>query len=350
MIRTFLWFCQSVDRVFQPGKFNRAQFLNQLLVLLAGLLASPGKAQAGMVPKVLDSSGLPDPITPTRLFYVEDYSGPPDSLKKGAGHWRLNVKGQVQQARSYSLQDLQRFPSARQIITLNCIGNPIGGRAMGTALWEGIPLKDFIEKIEPRAFSKTLILRGEDGYYEGIPLSSTNHPGALLAYKMNGEVLTLEHGFPLRLILPGLYGIKQVKWIREMEVSKDSFKGYWNEKGWSAKAKVNLFSRIDYPEHQSWVFSRKLVIKGIAFSGDRGIQYVQVSLDSEKTWSLAKLEPAQSKYSWVFWSFPCEFPGPGRYPIAVRAADQFSGIQRDDARDPFPSGTSGIHRIEILVA
>ena len=108
-------------------------------------------------------------------------------------------------------------------------------------------------------------------------------------------------------------------------------------------------SRVDFPVHDQWLESRRTILRGIAFAGDHGIQYVQVSLDGERSWSLARLEKPLSRYSWVLWSFPCTFPGLGRYRIAVRAADLYSGVQRDDGRDPFPSGTSGIHRIEVNV-
>ena len=127
-------------------------------------------------------------------------------------------------------------------------------------------------------------------------------------------------------------------------------KGYWHKKGWSKQAKVKIISRIDLPENNEEMRSRKTVIKGIAFAGDRGIEYVQVSIDGEKTWALAELEKPLSPYSWVFWEIPCTFHRPGRTRIAVRAADQYSGLQQDDLRDPFPSGTSGIHRIEVMVS
>ncbi|MCH8311567.1 MAG: molybdopterin-dependent oxidoreductase [Nitrospinae bacterium] len=329
---------------------NRSQFLRLLFLSLLVLLALPLKVLADMVPRVFKTRRHPLPITPVEEFYIEDYSGPPKSLRQGADHWRLTIKGKVDHPLTLDYRQILARPSVKRIITMNCIGNPVGGRAIGTAAWQGISLKDLLDTADPHFFSNTLILRAEDGYYESIPLRKARHPGAMLAYKMNGKPLTLNHGFPLRLLIPGLYGIKQMKWIVEIEVADHRPKGYWHKKGWSKQAKVKIISRIDLPENNETLFTRKTVIRGIAFAGDRGIQYVQVSIDGEKTWSLAQLEKPLSSYSWVFWKFPCIFHRPGRTRIAVRAADQYSGLQQDDLRDPFPSGTSGIHRIEVLVS
>ena len=328
---------------------TRARFLRVLMVAGLFLIYFPARSLAAMVPKIFKTRKEPLPVTPVDEFYVEDYSGPPKSLRQGAANWTLTVTGKVDRPLTLNYQQILARPSVKRIITLNCIGNPVGGQAIGNAEWEGILLKDLIAEADPHFFTSTLILKAEDGYFENIPLKKAKHPGALLAYKMNGEPLNLNHGFPLRLLIPGLYGIKQMKWIREIEVVNHTEEGYWHKKGWSKQARVKIISRIDSPENTQTLFSRQTVIKGIAFAGDRGIQYVQVSIDGEKTWSLAKLEKPLSPYSWVFWSFPCTFPRAGSYRIAVRAADQFSGIQQDDLRDPFPNGTSGIHRIETLV-
>ena len=329
---------------------TRSRFLRFLLYITLLLIFLPFKALADMVPRVFKTRKHPLPITPVDEFYVEDYSGPPKSLRQGAEDWRLTVKGKVDRPLTLNYKQILSRPSVKRIITLNCIGNPVGGRAIGNAEWEGIRLKDLIDAADPHFFSSALILRAGDGYYESIPLRKANHPAAMLAYKMNGQPLTLNHGFPLRLLIPGLYGIKQMKWVVEIEVANHSPKGYWHKKGWSKKARVKIISRIDIPENNETLRSRQTVIRGIAFAGDRGIQYVQVSIDGERTWSLAQLEKPQSSYSWVFWSLPCTFPQRGHYRIAVRAADQYSGLQQDDLRDPFPSGTSGIHRIEVLVS
>ena len=300
---------------------------------------------AGMQPKATAPTGAVTPITPNFEFYVEDIHGPPKL--QHAESWNLKITGKVDRPLILSLDQIRKRPTVRHIITLSCIGNPVGGHALGTAEWEGISLRDLLDEADPDFFTKTLIFKGADGYHDSIPLNRGRHHAALLAHSMNGKPLPREHGFPLRLLVPGLYGIKQVKWISEIEVTNEIHTGYWEKRNWSRDGKVKIISRIDFPRNDSKVRGSKTVLRGIAFAGDRGIQYVQISTDGERTWTLAQLEKPLSPYSWVFWSFPMKLPRQGRYSIAVRAADQYSGIQRDGHRDPFPNGTSGIHRIQF---
>jgi DMSO/TMAO reductase YedYZ molybdopterin-dependent catalytic subunit len=272
---------------------------------------APGLTRvAGMQAKAPVPKGAVTPITPNSKFYVEDIHGPPGSLD--AKTWRLKITGKVDRPITLSLDQIRKRPT-----------------------------------VNPDFFTKTLIFKGADGYHDSIPLSKGRHHSALLAHTMNGETLPRAHGFPLRLLVPGLYGIKQIKWIQEIEVSNQNHTGYWEKRNWTRDGKVKVISRIDFPKNGDRVRGSKVVLRGIAFAGDRGIQYVQVSTDGERNWSLAQLEKPLSPYSWVFWSFPMTLSRPGRYSIAVRAADQYSGIQRDGQRDPFPSGTSGIHRIQF---
>ncbi|CAI2717466.1 molybdopterin-dependent oxidoreductase [Nitrospina watsonii] len=304
---------------------------------------------SGMTPDIARPDGALSPITPTKQFYVEDISGPPDTLPRDASAWTLNLTGDIAHPETLRYDDILKHPAVTRTITLNCIGNPIGGYAIGNAEWSGLPLKELIDAADPDFFADTLVLKGADGYHDSLPLSAARHPGALLVHSMNGEPLTRDHGFPLRVLVPGYYGIKQVKWLQEIQIQNGPHTGYWQERNWTQSGRVKIFSRIDHPEHGEWLETRRTTLRGIAFAGDRGIQYVQVSLDGEKSWSLAQLEKPLSPYAWVFWSFPVTFPRSGRYRLAVRAADRFSGVQRDGARDPFPSGTSGIHRIDVKV-
>lgn len=344
---------------------TRFQFLRFLLFSVLSLVFYPLRALAGrfsfgefpesdpvtpiagMQPKATVPTGAVTPITPNSKFYVEDIHGPPKPLKTES--WRLKITGKVDRPLTLSLDQIRKRRTVRRIITLSCIGNPVGGHALGNAEWEGISLRELLDEADPDFFTKTLIFKGADGYHDSIPLSWGRRHSALLAHTMNGKPLPREHGFPLRLLVPGLYGIKQVKWIHGIEVSNETHTGYWQKRNWSRDGEVKIISRIDFPKNESWVYGSKTVLRGIAFSGDRGIQYVQVSTDGERSWSLAQLEKPLSPYSWVFWSFPLKLPRYGRYAVAVRAADQYSGIQRDGRRDPFPSGTSGIHRIQFKV-
>lgn len=314
-----------------------------LLIILLPLLA----LSAGMAPRVLTKRKETLPITPVSEFYIEDISGPPE---EESAPWKLKITGMADNPLELDLPAVKSLPQIQQIATISCIGNPVGGRAMGNARWTGVSLKSLLKKADPDFLANRLILRAGDGYFESIPLNKGYHPGALLAWQMNGKPLTRNHGRPLRLILPGLYGIKQVKWLNEIEISRGSFKGYWQERGWTQKARVKIYSRIDYPQNSETLPFKTQMIKGIAFSGDRGIQYVQVSTDGEKSWSLAQLEKPLSPYSWVFWSFKWKPYRRGPFELAVKATDLYSGRQEDGIRDSFPSGVSGIHRIKVYIA
>ncbi|PIR00415.1 MAG: oxidoreductase [Nitrospinae bacterium CG11_big_fil_rev_8_21_14_0_20_45_15] len=326
---------------------TRLRFLGLLLQSFFLLILFPLKVLGDMVPRVISKRKETLPITSVTEFYIEDISGPPDNP---IDPWHLKISGQVANSLDLSLAQIRALPSIQQIATLTCIGNPVGGRAMGNARWTGVPLKSLLKKADPEFLANRLILRAGDGYYESIPLKKGYHPGALLAYQMNDQPLTRDHGYPLRLILPGLYGIKQVKWLNEIEISRGSFKGYWQERGWTQKAQVKICSRIDTPQNAETLPFRTQVIKGIAFSGDRGIQYVQVSTDGEKSWALARLEKPLSPYSWVFWSFKWKPYRRGPFNLAVKATDLYSGRQEDGLRDAFPSGVAGIHRIQVYIA
>lgn len=336
---------------------TRHGFLKFFLWMVTALLVDPVRALArpawqrvsGMTPDAERPQDAIPPITPVRHFYVEDIAGPPGSISPGAAGWSLRVTGKVKRVLTLNYQELLERPAVTRTITLNCIGNPVGGYAIGNAEWSGLSFRELIDSAEPDFFGERVVLKGADGYHDSLPLSAVRSSAAMLAHTMNGRPLTRDHGFPVRVLVPGYYGIKQVKWLTEIEVVTGPHQGYWQKRNWTGDGRVKIFSRIDHPRHNEWLETRHTVLRGIAFAGDRGIQYVQVSLDGGKSWTLAHLEKPLSEYSWVFWSLPVTFPATGRYRIAVRAADLYSGVQRDDGRDPFPSGTSGIHRIDVKV-
>jgi DMSO/TMAO reductase YedYZ molybdopterin-dependent catalytic subunit len=158
-----------------------------------------------------------------------------------------------------------------------------------------------------------------------------------------------DHGFPARVIVPGIYGMKNVKWLTELELVDHDFKGYWEKRGWSDDAEVQMMSRIDLPGHSETLQGRGYTIKGIAFSGTRGIKQVEVSTDGGTTWHPAALEPALSPFSWVRWSSRWKIPGPGHYKLVVRATDGQGILQSPIRRGEYPDGKSGLHDITVKV-
>jgi DMSO/TMAO reductase YedYZ molybdopterin-dependent catalytic subunit len=172
-------------------------------------------------------------------------------------------------------------------------------------------------------------------------------PQTFLAYEMNGQELPNSHGFPLRAVIPGYYGMKQPKWLTEIEVVADDYQGYWEERGWADEAVVKTLSRIDVPAHRAQVPVSGAPIGGIAFAGDRGIRQVEFSLDGGKTWQEATLKPALSPYTWTLWAAELALPNSGEYLLAVRATDGQGIVQDERVSEPLPDGVSGYHKLRI---
>ena len=159
-----------------------------------------------------------------------------------------------------------------------------------------------------------------------------------------------EHGFPARVIVPGIYGMKNVKWLTELELVNHDYKGYWETRGWSDEAIVKVRSRIDLPGDGETIRGKDYVIRGIAFGGLHGISKVEVSVDGGLRWQEAELERPLSSYSWVFWSFIWKAPGTGRYTLAARATDKRGMLQEVAPAGAYPDGASGLHEINVTIA
>jgi DMSO/TMAO reductase YedYZ molybdopterin-dependent catalytic subunit len=277
-------------------------------------------------------------ITPSRDFYVVSKNAFDPQVD--ARRWKLEITGLVDNALSLSYDDIRALPSVEQYATLACISNEVGGDLIGNALWRGVRLKDLLEQAGLKQGVVDIVLRASDDYSDSIPLERAMGEGTLLVYEMNGEPLTSEHGFPVRLLVPGIYGMKNVKWITRIEPVDFDFKGYWQRRGWDDRAEYKTLSRIDAPD--ATVHSAA-TIAGIAFAGDRGISKVEISIDGNKTWERAETKPGLSPYTWVLWHKVWEPTQPGRHRIAVRATDGRGITQTSEYAPPDPSGSSGYH-------
>src|SRR2546425_804861 len=326
---------------------SRRGFLLGSAAMLAAAALKPGRLASAANFRIFgDAARETTPITPNEAFYITSYHSTPEVDVR---NWSLRIQGMVQHPSRLSYDDLRKRPHVSMISTLECIGNPVGGESIGTAEWEGVKLNALLAEagIDPKAVD--LVLRGADGYADSFPVSRAMRNEVLLVTKMNGVPLPEEHGFPARVIIPGIYGMKNVKWLTELELVDHDFKGYWETRGWSDEAEVQTMSRIDLPGHSDTLRSRDYTIKGIAFSGIRGVRKVEVSTDGGASWHPATLEPALSPYSWVLWSYQWKIPGPGRYKIVVRATDGRGTVQSSIRRDDFPDGKSGLHDITVNV-
>lgn len=285
-------------------------------------------------------------ITPNESFYVVSKNAI-DPVVDGAS-WSLTIDGRVERPIRLSYDELLSLPSVTQFATLVCISNPIGGNLIGNAEWTGVPLRYLLDKAGVKQNAKELVFHCADGYSTSIPIDRATGKGVILAYKMNGETLPKSHGFPLRAIIPGIYGMKNPKWIRRLEIVDYDYRGYWETRGWSNEATINTLSRIDGPPDGIRLHG-KTPVAGIAFSGDRGISRVEVSIDGGRTWHDAVVKEPLSGYMWVLWAAEWEPGDAGNYRIMVRATDAAGNVQTAQASSSFPKGATGYHEVHVTV-
>jgi DMSO/TMAO reductase YedYZ molybdopterin-dependent catalytic subunit len=292
--------------------------------------------------------GLPPEITPNDRFYVvsKNVIRDPDI---DAQRWRLQVRGLVDQPMALTYQELRRLPSFNQYLTLQCISNEIGGDLISNADWRGVALGDLLRRAGVRGNAVDVVLKSEDGYTDSIPIEKALQPDTMLAYEMNGETLPKNHGYPVRLLVPDIYGMKNAKWLTEIEVVDYDFKGYWMVRGWSDVAIMNTTSRIDVPRQGAQLRAGTNYIGGVAVAGQRGIQRVEVSVDEGQTWAPATVKPGLGQNTWVLWLYEWNAPqGPGPDArIMVRAIDGRGVVQESTVRPTLPDGATGYHSIAV---
>lgn len=337
-----------------PADSSRRLFLGNGPAVAIGILAvyvvgtqvlntRKGGTQQGAHP------GKPtEEITANEDFYKvsKNLIDPP---KVDIGEWRLRVSGQVVSEADFTIEELRAMPSVEQYATFQCISNEVGGYLMGTALWKGILLTDLLKLVQPLGSARNLWFESTDDYTENLPLSFAAMEGVMLAYDMNGVPLPQDHGFPLRLVAPGKYGMKQPKWILNIKVRSDAEDGYWTKRGWDTEADMQTSSRIDVPRDGERIEADSLRIEGVAFSGRRGIKKVEVSTDSGQSWQEATLKtPPLSEYTWVLWHFDWgSVPTSGVAKILARATDGRGDTQTTQRDFPFPKGATGYPQLDV---
>lgn len=281
-------------------------------------------------------------ITPTVDFYQVSKNAFDPQVD--ARRWKLEVMGLVDNVLSFSYEEFKRLPSVEQQATLACISNEVGGDLIGNAMWRGVRLKDLLAEAGLKQGIVDIVLRASDDYSDSISIERALSDQTLLVFEMNGEPLTSEHGFPVRLLVPGIYGMKNVKWITRIEAVDFDFKGYWQRRGWDDRAEYKTMSRIDSPYKAT---RGEATVAGIAFAGDRGISKVEVSIDGGTKWEQAEIKPAASSISWVLWQRRVN-PNPGKHRLLVRATDGKGQTQTSQYAPPAPSGSSGYHSITLV--
>ncbi len=287
-------------------------------------------------------------VTDNRVFYRVDIDPIPPQLDVNT--WMLKIHGKVSNPLTLDKASFSSLPTIDEFATLECVSNTIypPGSLISNAKWTGVPLATLLNQAGILPDAKYVVFRCGDGYTVGVPVERALLPGSVLAYKMNDATLPNEHGFPLRAIVPGIYGMMNAKWITEIEATDQVYLGYWQERGWSNDARIKTTSIIYYPDSNAQV-NGPTPIAGVAFAGDRGISKVEVSLDGGNTWNAATLKAPRSPYSWVLWAYEWTPPSTGTVNIVARAYDGTGQVQDQTVTQPFPDGASGYQSVQVTV-
>ena len=306
------------------------------------------------------SQVLSSQVTSNSDFYrVDIYVFPPSVI---SGTWSLKLHGLVTTPMTLDYSQVMSLPSVEEYATLECVSNNVGGDLMSTALWKGVQLKALLAMSGVSPQADYVVFRCYDGYDVGIPLERAMADGTILAYEMNGAPLPTDHGFPLRAIVPGLYGMMNAKWVTDIELVSGAYDGFWQRRGWTGVATYQTGSTIitpgDAPLRDRFPIPSSLRVTsgspvpviGAAFAGDRGIQKVEVSTDGGTTWQDTSLYDPLSRYTWVFWRLDWNPPGAGDYKIMVRATDGTGQTQVATMTNPFPNGATGYGAVDVKVS
>ena len=294
-----------------------------------------------------DVAGLTPIIIPNDHFYQIDTALLTPIVDTAT--WQLRIHGMVDRETTLTWDELLQLPLFEQYVTIACVSNEIGGKLVGNAKWTGVRLREVLDMAGVQARATQLVGRSVDGWTAGMPTAWVTDPARepMIAVRMNDAPLPPSHGFPARLIVPGLYGyVSATKWLAELELTTlEAFDGYWVPLGWSKEAPILTQARIDTPRPGS-VAAGQVPIAGIAWAPDRGISKVEVGIDGE--WREARLSSPISDATWVQWVFDWDAT-PGSHRIEVRATDGTGETQTQERTSPAPSGARGWPSVDVSV-
>jgi DMSO/TMAO reductase YedYZ molybdopterin-dependent catalytic subunit len=309
--------------------------------------AAPG----GGLPRgaAFDVPGVTPVVVPTEDFYRIDTALTIPRIDRD--DWTLRIHGMVDREVTLGYQDLLALPPAEEHVTIACVSNEVGGHLVGNALWTGPRLVEVLEMAGVQSGAEQVVGRSIDDWTAGFPIETAlDGREPIIALLMNGEALPRRHGFPARLIVPGLYGyVSATKWLTEIELTTwDAFDGYWVPRGWSKEAPIKTQSRIDVPGNGREVAAGEVVVAGVAWSPDHGISGVEVQVDGE-VWTPAEISEPLSSRAWVQFRAAVQVPA-GSHSIAVRATDGRGITQTAERSSPRPDGATGHHTITVRAA
>jgi DMSO/TMAO reductase YedYZ molybdopterin-dependent catalytic subunit len=353
-----------------PDRSRRAAFGLLVAGALAGMIGGivsrrlqsvAGERNAAVLPPAVKTAppippdvqpkgvALPSFITDNADFYRIDTALLVPQVSRD--DWRLRVHGMVDREITYSLGDLEAFEVVEKAVTLTCVSNPVGGDLIGNAVWRGYRVRDLLAGAGVHRDADMVLSTSVDGFTVGTPVEAlTDDRESLLAIAMNGEPLPVEHGYPARLVVPGLYGyVSATKWVTDLELTRfDRAQAYWTRLGWSARAPIKTQSRIDVPRSGQLVQVGPVTFGGVAWAQHRGVRTVEVRID-EGPWQAAELGASYSDDTWRLWSYRWAAT-PGSHTISVRATDNTGAVQTSEQAPVMPDGATGWHTIVFSAA
>jgi DMSO/TMAO reductase YedYZ molybdopterin-dependent catalytic subunit len=328
----------------------------------AGRVVGRGRRHVEETRRLLRLPGVTSPVVPARarigLDGISPWMTPADEFYKidttivapaiEPVDWQLRIHGMVDRELVLSYQDLLDRRFTEGWVTLNCVSNPVGGPLIGNAWWGGVRLAGLLREAGVHPDADALKQTSDDGWTCGTPLAAlTDNRNAMLAIAMNGEPLPIDHGFPVRTIVPGLYGyVSACKWVVDIEVTQFSqFSAYWTERGWGERGPVKLSSRIDVPASGGELSAGTARIGGVAWAQHVGVDAVEVALDGGD-WQPAEISHPPTDDSWVQWAASVDV-APGDHVVRVRATDRNGLVQTGVERGVLPDGSTGWHAVDF---
>ncbi|GAB3557872.1 molybdopterin-dependent oxidoreductase [Spelaeicoccus albus] len=312
-------------------------------------LTLPKPAVRAKIPDGAQLTGMTAFITPAKTFYRVDTALQLPEVD--AADWQLTVHGMVRRPVRITMDDLLALPLVERVVTLACVSNTVGGDLIGNAVWLGYPVRDLLDRAGVKSGADMVLSKSTDGFTAGTPLSAMNDDNrdAIVAVGMNGKPLPIAHGFPARLVVPGLYGyVSATKWVTDLELTRfDRQTGYWTMRGWSARGPIKIGSRIDVPASEASVRAGDVDVAGIAWAQHTGISRVEVRIDGG-AWKTAELADVPNTDTWRQWHLPWRAVR-GRHELTVRATDAHGKVQTSTRAAPAPNGASGYASINVDV-
>jgi DMSO/TMAO reductase YedYZ molybdopterin-dependent catalytic subunit len=296
--------------------------------------------------EITDIPGLSAFYTPNSQFYRVDTALVVPQVSSQS--WQLRIHGMVDKPLTLTFADLMKRPMIDHDVTLTCVSESVGGSYIGNARWQGALLADLLKEAGIQKGATQIVMRDVNGMNLGVATDPVmDGRASLLAIGMNGQPLPQEHGFPVRVVVPGLYGyVSACKWVVDMELTTfPAFNAYWKQRGWSQQAPIKTESRIDTPK--SNVAAGQVMIAGVAWAQHRGIEAVEVGIDG--TWHQAKLAVQDTIDTWRQWYYPWQATA-GNHMLQVRATDKTGYTQIATYHRPEPNGATGYHTVHVTVA